>query len=89
MEILRKLGTNKKCERRAIPGDLPKGRPETISLGVKENPAYAMWKHGPVSEYSPVMKMHGPVVGIPALWFAMLRPLIGLIIGFLGFWVVG
>gem|GEM_PF-2432094 len=48
-----------------------------------------MWKHGPLSEYSAVMKMHGPVVDTPASWFAMLRPLIGLIIGFLGFWVVG
>jgi hypothetical protein len=35
------------------------------------------------------MKTHGPVVGGPAFWFAMLRPLIGLIIGFLGSWVVG
>ena len=32
------------------------------------------------------VKTHGPLVTIIALWFAMLSPLIGLIIAFLGAW---
>jgi hypothetical protein len=32
------------------------------------------------------VKTHGPVAANIALWFAMLSPLIGLIIGFLGAW---
>ena len=35
------------------------------------------------------MKMHGPVVSNLALWFAMLSPLIGLIVGLFGAWLVG
>jgi hypothetical protein len=33
------------------------------------------------------MKTHGPLVANIALWFAMLSPLIGLIIGLLGAWL--
>jgi len=35
------------------------------------------------------VKMHGPVVSNLALWFAMLSPLIGLIVGLFGAWLVG
>ena len=33
------------------------------------------------------MKTHGPIITNVALWFAMLSPLIGLIIGLLGAWL--
>ena len=33
------------------------------------------------------MKIHGPLVTNIALWFAMLSPLVGLIIGLLGAWL--
>ena len=33
------------------------------------------------------MKTHGPLITNVALWFAMLSPLIGLIIGLLGAWL--
>jgi hypothetical protein len=33
------------------------------------------------------MKTHGPIATNVALWFAMLSPLIGLIIGLLGAWL--
>jgi hypothetical protein len=32
------------------------------------------------------MKTHGPLVTNVALWFTMLSPLIGLIVGLLGAW---
>jgi len=35
------------------------------------------------------VKMHGPAVSNLALWFAMLSPLIGLIVGLFGAWLVG
>ena len=41
-ENLGKLADEHKVAGRAIPGDLPNGRVETTSLGVKENPAYAL-----------------------------------------------
>ena len=34
------------------------------------------------------MKTHGPLVTAVALWFAVLSPLIGLIVGVLGAWLV-
>jgi hypothetical protein len=33
------------------------------------------------------MKTHGPITTNIALWFAMLSPLIGLIVGLLGAWL--
>jgi hypothetical protein len=41
-ENLGKLAGEQKVAGGAIPGDLPNGRVETTSLGVKENPAYAL-----------------------------------------------
>ncbi|KAF5409042.1 MAG: hypothetical protein Udaeo2_07220 [Candidatus Udaeobacter sp.] len=41
-EILGKLADEQKVAGGAILGDLPNGRAETISLGIKENPAYAL-----------------------------------------------
>jgi hypothetical protein len=35
-----------------------------------------------------IMKTHGPLVTAVALWFVMLSPLIGLIVGVLGAWLV-
>lgn len=35
------------------------------------------------------METHGPVATKIALWFVMLSPLIGLIIGLLGAWLSG
>jgi hypothetical protein len=34
------------------------------------------------------METHGPLVTVVALWFAMLSPLIGLIVGVLGAWLI-
>jgi hypothetical protein len=34
------------------------------------------------------MKTHGPLVTTVALWFAVLSPLIGLIVGVLGAWLI-
>ena len=35
-----------------------------------------------------IVKMHGPFVSNLALWFVMFTPVIGLIIGLLGAWLV-
>lgn len=34
------------------------------------------------------MKTHGPLVTAGGFWFAMLSPLIGLIVGVLGVWLI-
>jgi hypothetical protein len=36
-----------------------------------------------------IVKMHGPLVSNLALWFAVLSPLVGLIVGLFGAWLVG
>lgn len=35
-----------------------------------------------------VLETHGPLVDAVALWFAMLSPLIGLILGLLVAWII-
>jgi len=35
-----------------------------------------------------IVKMHGPLVSKLALWFAVFSPLIGLIVGVFGAWLV-
>jgi hypothetical protein len=35
------------------------------------------------------IQTHGPVVTSIAVWFAMLSPLIGVILGLLGAWLLG
>jgi hypothetical protein len=34
------------------------------------------------------VKTHGPLTAIAAFWFAILSPLIGIIVGLLGGWLV-
>jgi hypothetical protein len=35
-----------------------------------------------------IVETHGPLIANAALWFVMLSPLIGLIVGLLGAWLV-
>jgi hypothetical protein len=36
-----------------------------------------------------IVEMHGPLASNLAVWFAVLSPLIGLIVGLFGAWLVG
>lgn len=72
----------------AILFDLPDGRAATVSLGVQENPAYALRTCTELIEYTLTMEAHEPGFTDLGLGFAMLSALIGLVVGLLGAWLV-
>jgi hypothetical protein len=88
-EVLGLRGRSESRGRCAIPVDLPNGRAEIISLGIKKNPASALQTQEELNEYIPPMKTHGLVVGAVALGFTMVSPQIGPFVELLGARLVG